>query len=45
MYTFPHHDNDGEKCLAPKLKPHKLFKIRHFYMDRPVGFLIFKTLS
>ena len=34
MYIFFHHKNDGEKCLAPKMKPQysSLEYIGHFHI-------------
>ena len=37
IYTFFHHKNDGGKCLVPKMKPQKLFKIHPIYIGHPVG--------
>ena len=36
MYTFFHYENDGEKCLPPKMKSQWLFKMSHFHIEHPV---------
>ena len=38
MYTFFHYENDGEKCLPPKMKSQWLFKMSHFHIEHPVWY-------
>ena len=36
MYTFFHYENDGEKCLPPKMKLQWLIQMSHFHIEHPV---------